>query len=106
MCHMFPCFREKPAFPTRDELIDKRNFFLLSGRAVFRCRHKNLQEKKVPTDRENNSQIIVICKNKLSKAELYKSGFAKTIMESNYLYTFQNSPYFLVNIFVIPVYFH
>ena len=22
---MFPCFREKPAFPTRDAPIDKRN---------------------------------------------------------------------------------
>ena len=47
---MFLCFREKPAFPTRDAPIDKRNLFLLSGIAVFRCRHKSLQEKKVPTD--------------------------------------------------------
>ena len=75
MCRMLPCFREKPAFPTRNEAIDKKNFFLLSGRVVFCFRHKSLQEKKVPTDRENNFQILVICENKLSKAELYKSDF-------------------------------
>ena len=47
---MFPCFREKPGFPTRDAPVDKRNLFLLSGRAVFRCRYKTSQEKQVPTD--------------------------------------------------------
>ena len=67
---MFSCFREKPAFPTGDAPIDKRNLFLLSGRAVFRCRQKSLQEKYVPTDRKNNFQILIIYENKLSKAEL------------------------------------
>ena len=106
MCHMFPCFREKPAFPTRDAPIDKRNLFLLSGRAVFRCRHKSLQEKWVPTDRKNNFQILIICENKLSKSELYKANFVEKITECNYLFTFYNSPHFLVNFFVIPVHFH
>ena len=36
---------EKPAFPTKDALIDKRNLFLLGGRAVSRCRQKRLLEK-------------------------------------------------------------
>ena len=49
MCHIFPCVMEKPAFPTRDAPIDKRNVFLLSRRAVSRCRHKSLHEKQVPT---------------------------------------------------------
>ena len=49
MCHIFPCVTEKPAFPTRDAPIDKRNVFLLSRRAVSRCRHKSLHEKQVPT---------------------------------------------------------
>ena len=44
MSHMFPCFREKPAFPTRDALIDKRNLVILR-RAVFQVRHKSLPEK-------------------------------------------------------------
>ena len=83
---MFPCFREKPVFSTRDAPIDKRNLLLLSGRAVFRCRHKGLQEKQVPADR----------KSKLSKAKLYKSNVVKKITECNYLFAF----------FVIPVYFH
>ena len=42
MWHMFPCVMEKPAFPTRDEPLDKTNLFVLSGRAVSRCRHKSL----------------------------------------------------------------
>ena len=42
---MFPRFKENPAFPTRDVQIDQRNLFLTSGREVFRCRHKSLQEK-------------------------------------------------------------
>ena len=45
-------------------------------------------------------QILVICKNKLSKAELYKSKYVKKITKCNYLFTFLNSPYFLVNFFV------
>ena len=49
MCHIFPCVTEKPAFPTRDAPIDKRNVFLLSRRAVNHCRHKSLHEKQVPT---------------------------------------------------------
>ena len=88
MCHMFPCFREKPAFPTRDAPIDTRNFFLQSGRAVFRCRHKSLQEKLIPTNRKNNLQILINYENKLSKAELYKSTFVKKITECNYFFTF------------------
>ena len=31
MCHIFPGVMEKPAFPTKDAPIDKRNLFLLSG---------------------------------------------------------------------------
>ena len=34
MCHVFPCVKEKAAFSTRDSPIDKRDFFLLGGRAV------------------------------------------------------------------------
>ena len=45
MCHMLPFVMEKPAFPTRDAKIDKRNLFLLSERAVSRCEHKGLQGK-------------------------------------------------------------
>ena len=73
---------------------------------MFRCRHKRLQEKWVPTDRKSSFPSLIICENKLSKAKLYKSKFVKKITECNYLFTFQNSPYFLVNIFVIPVPFH
>ena len=36
---------EKPAFPTKDAPIDKRNLFLLGGRAVSHCREKRLLEK-------------------------------------------------------------
>ena len=79
---------EKPAFPTRDAPIDKRNLFLLRGRVVSRCRHKSLQGKQVPTDRKSDFQILIICKNKLSKAELYKSNFEKKITGCNYLFTF------------------
>ena len=78
---MFPYFREKPAFPTRDATIDKRNLFLLNRRAVFRCRHESLQEKWVPADRQNNFQILIICENKPSRAKLYKSNFVKKITE-------------------------
>ena len=88
MCHMFPCVVEKPTFPTRDAPIDKRNLFLLSERAVSRCRHKSLKEKYVPTYRESNFQILIICENKLPKTELYKSNFVKKITECNYLFTF------------------
>ena len=88
MCHMFPCVMEKPAFPTRDTPIDKRNLLPLSGRAVFRCRHKRLHEKSVPPDQKNNFQILIICENKLSKAELCKSNFVKKITECSYLFTF------------------
>ena len=52
ICHMFPM--EQPAFPTRNAPIDKRNLFLLSGRAVSRCWHKNLQEKYVLPNRKSN----------------------------------------------------
>ena len=38
---------EKPAFPTSDAPIYERNFFLLRGRVVSRCRHKSFQEKQV-----------------------------------------------------------
>ena len=100
---MSPCVMEKPAFPTRDA-IDKINLFLLSRRAVSRCRHKNLHKKQVPTDRESNLQILMICENKLSKAKLYKSNFIKKITKCNYLFTFQNSPYYLVNFFAIPLF--
>ena len=85
---MFPCVMEKPAFPTRDAPIDKRNFFLISGRAISRCRHKSLQENWIPTDRKSNFQILIICENKILKAEIYKSNFVKKITEWNYLFTF------------------
>ena len=87
MYHMFPCFMEKPAFPTRDAPIDKRNLFLLSGRAVSGCRHKSLQKNYVSTDRKSSLEILIICENKLSKAELCKSNFVKKITECNYLFT-------------------
>ena len=54
-----------------------KNFFLQSRRADFRCKHKSLREKQVPTDRKSISQFLIICENKLSKAELYKSDFVK-----------------------------
>ena len=79
---------EKPAFPTRDAPRDKRNLFLLSGRAISRCRQKSLQGKQVPTERKSNFQIQIICKKNLSKAELYKSKFVKKITECKYLFTF------------------
>ena len=41
----FPCVREKPVFPTTHVPTDKRNQFLLCGRAVFRCSHKRLQKR-------------------------------------------------------------
>ena len=40
---------EKPAFPTRDAPIGKRNLFLLSGRAVSSCRHKIMEKPAFPT---------------------------------------------------------
>ena len=80
---------EKPAFPTSDAPIYERNFFLLRGRVVSRCRHKSFQEKQVvPTDQKSNFQILIICENKLSKVELRKSKFVKKITECNYLFTF------------------
>ena len=85
---MFPCFTEKPAFGTRDPQIDKINLFLLSGRVVFRCRRKSLQENWVPTDRKNNFQILITFENKLFKAELQKLGSVKKTTVSNYLFTF------------------
>ena len=68
------CYGET-SFSYQDTPIDKRNLFLLSGRAVSHCRHKSLQGKYVPTDRKSNFQILTICENKLSKAELNKSKF-------------------------------
>ena len=85
---MFSCVMEKPASPNRDAPIDRRNLFLLSGRAVSSFRHKNLKEKQVPTDRKSDLQIQIICENKLSKAELYKSTFVKKMTECNYPFTF------------------
>ena len=85
---MFPCVMEKPAFPVRDVPIDKSNLFLLSGREVSRCKRKSLQEKLVPTDRKSGFKILIICESKFSKAELYKSNFAKKIKECDYLFTF------------------
>ena len=79
MCHVLPCFRGKLPFLTRDATIGK---ILLSGRAAFRCRHISLQEKQVPPDQKNNFQILIICGNKLSKAELYKSNFVKKVTVS------------------------
>ena len=106
MCHVFPCVMQKTTFPSRNTPIDKRNLFLLSGRVVSHFRHESLQKKQVPTDRKNNSQILIICENKILKAELYKSNFVTKITECNYLFIFQNSPHFLVNLFVILVSFH
>ena len=106
MCHVFPCVMQKTTFPSRNTPIDKRNLFLLSGRVVSHFRHESLQKKQVPTDRKNNSQILIICENKILKAELYKSNFVTKITECNYLFVFQNSPHFLVNLFVILVSFH
>ena len=106
MCHVFPCVMQKTTFPSRNTPIDKRNLFLLSGRVVSHFRHESLQKKQVPTNRKNNSQILIICENKILKAELYKSNFVTKITECNYLFIFQNSPHFLVNLFVILVSFH
>ena len=92
ICHMFSCVMEKPAFPNRDAPIDRRNLFLLSGRAVSNFRHKSLKEKQVPTDRKSDLQIQIICENKLSKAELYKSTFVKTIPSHfNFLHIFAST---------------
>ena len=109
MSHMFPCFREKPTFSTRDASIDKRNLILLNGRAVFHCRHKSFREKFIPTDRKNKFQILIICENKLSKAELYKSNFVKKITECISCH-FKNLHIFLPTflkflfIFIIPLF--
>ena len=59
--------------------IVKRNQFLLSGRAVFHCRYKCLQEKQNPTARKNSFQMIIISENRLRKAVLYYSNFVKEI---------------------------
>ena len=40
---LFPCFREKPAFPfiyADSMYVLLKDWFLLSGRAVFYCRFK------------------------------------------------------------------
>ena len=42
---MFPCVMEKPTFPTKEATTDKKNLFLLSGRAISPCKHKSLQKK-------------------------------------------------------------
>ena len=67
---MIPCFRDKPVFSTRDARLDKRNLFLLSGRAVFRSRHKSLQKSRFQQIEKNNFQILTICEKELSKAKL------------------------------------
>ena len=68
MCHitarflfeiiLLPCDREMPAYPNRDALIDKRKYFLLSRRAIFRRRHKGLQEKKIKENHRVQSKIV------------------------------------------------
>ena len=58
---LFPCFMEKPAFPFTyaDRMyVMLKNWFLLSGRAVFYCRCISLQEKLLVTFRKNSSQIL------------------------------------------------
>ena len=35
MCHMFPCFKEKPAFPARDAPLDERNFVSTKRKTGF-----------------------------------------------------------------------
>ena len=47
---MLPWFRQRQAFPTAHAPIHKKKLFLLSGRAVFRCGHKSLQEKSLQTN--------------------------------------------------------
>ena len=74
---MFPCFREKPVFSTRDARLDKRNLFLLSGRAAFRSRHKILQKSRFQVIEKNNFQILTICENQLSKSQIVKIKLCK-----------------------------
>ena len=67
MCHitarflfeiiLLPCDREMPAYPNRDALIDARKYFLLSRRAIFRRRHKGLQEKEIKENHRVQSKI-------------------------------------------------
>ena len=95
MCHMIPSVMDKPVFPTRDEPIDQRNLFLLSGKAVSRCKLNSLQEKQVQSDQKSNFQILVICENKPSKVKLDKSNFVKKITECNYLLHFKTLHIFL-----------
>ena len=77
MCHVFLFIMEKPAFSTKDALAGKKNLFLLSRKAVSRCRHKSLHKKQVPTDPKSSFEILIICENKLSKSDLYQSSFVK-----------------------------
>ena len=59
---LFPCFREKPAFPfiyVDSMYVLLKEWFLLSGKAVFYCRYKSLQEKLLLTDRKNSSQTLI-----------------------------------------------
>ena len=88
--HVPMCYRETSfSYQGCTTSIDKRNLFLLNGRAVPRCRHKSLQEKFAsPTDRKSNFQILIISKNKLSKGKLHKSKFVNKITECHYLFTF------------------
>ena len=43
---MFPCVMEKPAFPTRDAQIYKKNLFVLNGRAVSFVRIKVCKKRR------------------------------------------------------------
>ena len=50
---------------------------------------------------KNNFQILIICKNKLLKTELYKSNFVEKITECNYLFTFKTLHIFLSTFFFL-----
>ena len=98
---MLPFVMEKPAFPTRDTRIDQRNLFLLSERAVSRCRHKGLQGKQVPTDRKSNFQILSVKTNFKSRIALIRLCKEDHVLQLS-LYILKLSIFF-VTFFVIPV---
>ena len=118
MCHMFPCVMEKSAFPIRDAPIDKRNLFLLSGRAVSHCRHKSLQkswfqliEKKISnsnylrkqTLNSRNAQIKICKVQLISLYILQLSIFSCQLLCNSCFFFFIISLFALNSIFLLQL---
>ena len=76
---------EKPAFPTGMHKEAVQKLVETRGRAVSRCRDKNLPGKYVPTDGLLSAKTNF---QKLVHIKLYTSKLVKKITECNYLFTF------------------